>query len=52
MQYAEELCPDNGENEILRQVELIKTIRMPKKIHFLKARLPRAKYRSNRLADN
>eukprot|EP00347_Sterkiella_histriomuscorum_P011557 403372003 len=51
MQYADELCPDN--NIIIpkhKQIDLLRTIRMPKKLHFLAGRLPKSQYKKMNFA--
>jgi hypothetical protein len=46
MQYAKELCPEEEIQGKARQedFQLMGTIRMPKKLHFLQERLPKPKY--------
>lgn len=43
-QYAKELGIHIESESDLQTVELLKTIRMPKKLHFLAERLPKAQY--------
>lgn len=45
-QYADLLCPEDNYTPVTRkkQVDLLKTIRLPKKMLFLGGRLPKAQY--------